>query len=188
MSAPDAALEDLVYWLKRHNQSISEVDPFRFEDLIAQFLKERFGPTQVRKVGGRKDMGIDMLVAQAGDDPLFVQVKRRSKLNRCESVATVRTMNGVLLRERSPYGMVITTSKSFSPDAIREAYAVRKNYVDGPFSRHNIELVDLPGVLAMLGESELDRAAYRNHESYVDFENWRKTMSLTLHPRFRRLR
>lgn len=188
VSAADAALEDLAFWLKRREESISDIDPFRFEDLVKAALEQKFGAGEVRKIGGRKDRGIDLILFESSADPVIVQVKRRTHLNRSESVATVRALNGVLLRSRRAKGMVITTSRSFSPDAIREVEETRRNHLDGPFSRYSIDMVGLRDFLKLLGQSKLDQKVYAEHLRTQSFEEWTGTFEHKLFHRFRGLR
>lgn len=56
--------------------------------------------------------------------PILVQVKRRADLSSAESVETVRSLHGVMLREGTPRGMVVTTAQKFSPAALRETEAL----------------------------------------------------------------
>ena len=187
VASADAALEDLAFWLTRHRESISDIDPYRFEDLVKAALAEKLGAGEVRKIGGRKDRGIDLLLYEGSGDPIVVQVKRRSHLNRAESVATVRDLNGVLLRERVPNGMIITTSKSFSPDAVREVQETRRNHLDGPFSRYRVDLVNLNEFLELLGQSKLDEKVYTRHLMTETFEEWAEKFGVERYSRFRRL-
>lgn len=173
VSAPDAALEDLVSWLKRDNQSISEIDPYRFEDLVASCLENIFGKNEVRKIGGRADRGIDILISESAGEKIIVQVKRRSNIDKAESVAVVRSLNGVLLRERIPHGMVVTTSRLFTTQARREIEDTRKNYLRGEFSRYRVDLVTFDQIMGMIEQSPLDTEVIFKHLDPHHYDAWR---------------
>lgn len=65
-------------FLSRHPHHVAHVDPFAFEALMSECLRDRFGQyAEVIKVGGRKDRGIDILVLRKNAEKILVQVKRR---------------------------------------------------------------------------------------------------------------
>lgn len=51
----------------RRGEDISDVDPFRFEDLVKEALDQHYDPGAVRKIGGRKDRWIDLLLFESTD-------------------------------------------------------------------------------------------------------------------------
>ncbi|WP_164058582.1 restriction endonuclease, partial [Serratia marcescens] len=62
-------------------------------------LKHHYPKADIRLVGGRRDLGIDIFAIAENDEPTIIQVKRRSRLLATEGVSTVRELNGVLFRE-----------------------------------------------------------------------------------------
>lgn len=75
-------------YLGRHPHKLARFDPFRFEELMADCLKDYFGEAEIIKVGGRRDGGIDLKVIRTGDVSVLVQVKRRADFARREGVHT----------------------------------------------------------------------------------------------------
>ena len=66
ISATDTSLEDLRAWLSKHPDHVYHVDPFKFEELLVQCLKSGGQYAEVRKIGGRKDRGVDILLIDTG--------------------------------------------------------------------------------------------------------------------------
>lgn len=146
ISGSDAPLLELRKWLARHPEHITNVDPIKFEELIYQCFRDQKGENEVIRVGGRKDKGIDLILVNCSDDRILVQIKRREDNNRLEGVDVVRQLNGVLLREGIPTGMVVTTARGFTRDAIAEA--TFKSY--GRFSRHRVDLLSFEHVKELI--------------------------------------
>jgi hypothetical protein len=151
IGAADAHLDELRAWLANHPDHISHVDPFKFEDIIAQSLRDRGVYAEVRKIGGRGDRGIDILLVDQEGEPILVQVKRRQS-GKIETVDSVRALNGVLLREGIPRGMIITTAGRFTKPAVNETNVHR----EGLFARYRVDLHSLDYVENLL------RTTYQN--------------------------
>jgi hypothetical protein len=170
VSDPDSCLDDLVSWIKRHNQAVTEIDPFKFEHLVRDCLRNRYPECEVRLVGGRKDRGVDIYLARSNTNPVLIQVKRRSNIDKNESVNTVRALNGVLLREGIPSGAVITTAKSFSNEALKEAQI---KYSEGsPFERYSMDLIAYDEVIEMIRQLNNDVAAFAAHMLVPSLQDW----------------
>jgi len=166
---PDVCLNDLVFWLKRKETAIKDVDPFKFERLVCECLKNIYPECEVRLVGGRKDRGIDIYVAQSNDFPILVQVKRRTDILGSESVNTVRSLNGVLLRERKPYGMVVSTKRQFSRDSYKEIEDTANN---GAMANYKVDLIAFDRLKEMIGGVKNDESIYAQHMQCESLENW----------------
>lgn len=173
VSAPDAAIEDLVSWIKRDNKAISEIDPFRFEDLLTSCLKNVYGENEVRKIGSRVDRGIDIIISENSKETIIVQVKRRSNIDKAESVAVVRSLNGVLLRKKVPRGMVITTSRLFTTHAHQEVEETRRNHRRGAFSRYRVDLLGFDQVVGLIDQSSADDMVIFKHIDPEHYDDWR---------------
>lgn len=145
IGAVDAQLDDLRAWLSKHPDHVSHVDPFRFEKLIANSLRAQGTYADVREVGGRGDRGIDILLIDHDDQSTLVQVKRRAG-GAVETVDTVRALNGVLLREGIPHGMVITTAGRFTRPAIEET----KIFKEGLYATYRVDLYNFEFVKNLL--------------------------------------
>lgn len=134
-------------FLSRNPHKLARFDPFRFESLMVECLRDYFGDGEVLKIGGRNDRGIDIKVVHAGGQTLLVQVKRRSDFSRREGVKAVRSLHGVMLRAGVPRGMVITTARDYTPEAKREVREAGEN-LEG----YSMELLSYSDVVDLLGE------------------------------------
>jgi hypothetical protein len=134
-------------YLSRNPHKLARFDPFHFEALMADCLRDYFGDGEIIKIGGRNDRGIDIKVVRAGGQKLLVQVKRRSDFSRREGVEAVRTLHGVMLREGVPRGMVITTARSYTSEAKREVKQASRN-----LQGYSMDLLSYDDVVDLLGE------------------------------------
>lgn len=145
----DVPVTDLRKWLSTHRDAIVSVDPFVFEKFVADCLRHYYPAADIRLVGGRRDLGIDIFAIAENDEPTIIQVKRRTRLSATEGVNTVRELNGVLFREGVPRGMVITSACRFSRDAWQEIdLASRNNRIWG--ARYKVELKSAEFLFEML--------------------------------------
>lgn len=119
--ALDTPLELAREFLARNPHKMARFDPFRFEDLLADCLRDVFSDANVIKVGGRKDGGIDIKAVTMGGETTLIQIKRHADFSKSEGVRAIRELQGVMLQRGIPRGMVITTAHGFSPQAQREA-------------------------------------------------------------------
>lgn len=97
------------------------LDSLVFEKLIAECLRYEYQPCEVHHVGARGgsgDGGVDIYLIK-DEVEWLIQVKRRI-VDSPEPVATIRSLNGVLLREGKQKGMVITSAPSFTRNSHRE--------------------------------------------------------------------
>lgn len=171
VSDSDVNLDDLVFWLKRNNKEITKVDPFKFEELIADCLRNLYSECEVKLVGGRKDRGIDIYIAQKNDFPILVQVKRRSQIDKSESVSTIRSLNGVLFREGTPYGAIVTTSRKFTQPVFDEIESVQAKK-NPPFERYSMKLIAHAQVTEMLTQLKNDEKSYAEHMRCKSLSEW----------------
>jgi hypothetical protein len=149
---PVSALRD--YFRRQNALDFKVLHPWAFERLVAECLKYEFGPCEVHHVGvsgGGGDGGVDIYLIKDATEWL-IQVKRRLN-EKPEPIETIRLLNGVLLREGKCRGMVVTSSKSFSRNALSETEVKTA----GPYA---IKLIDRGGVLEMFSKVpsfDLDR-------------------------------
>jgi Restriction endonuclease len=130
-----------------HNQhKIARFDPFKFEDLMADCLRDCLGDHEIIKLGGRRDKGIDIKAVRSDGQLTLVSVKRHADYSKRESVKTIRDLHGVMLRDGVPRGMVITTARDFSDDA-KDDVEVTSRRLEG----YSMELLSLRDVVALLG-------------------------------------
>jgi hypothetical protein len=133
-------------YLARNQHRLARFDPYRFEELLTECLREVFGDADIVKLGGRKDGGIDIKAVRTGGDTTLIQVKRRADFSKREGVRAVRELHGVMLRDGVPRGMVITTARDFTRQA-REEVARAGRHLE----HYSMELLPLADVMALLG-------------------------------------
>jgi hypothetical protein len=170
VSQADVPINDLRIYLSKHPHDLAHVNPFAFEQLIFECLKDRFGAdVEVIKIGGRKDRGIDILLIRNRSEKTLVQIKRRKNISLAEGVSVVRELNGVLFREQVAKGMVITTAKKFSSEARKEAKieAVEK---------HEVGLFTFGDVVNLLGVRNYANS-YAPWDTFPDYlpSEWQTT-------------
>lgn len=115
----DAPLQHLRDYLSKNPTKLFDVSPRALELLLADCLGDVFD-CEARHVGGPGDKGIDIVLIIA-DEPVIVQVKRRSTPDFVEGVRVVRELLGTLLSEEVYQGIVISTANRFSKEAVRNA-------------------------------------------------------------------
>ena len=113
---------------------------------MAECLIDVFGDGEIIKLGGRKDGGVDIKAVRSDGETTLVQVKRRADFSKKEGVITVRELHGVMLRERIPRGMIISTAHDSSPAARDEVAQTRR-----ALRHYSMELLPLADVVSLLG-------------------------------------
>jgi len=140
--------------LRRNPHKLGRFDPFRFEDLMADCLRDAYGDCEIIKLGGRQDQGIDIKAVRADGHTTLIQVKtHRPDFTRSESVRPIRELHGVMLTEGVPHGMVITTAHDYSP-AAKDLVRRTKESLDRPghtLRHYSMELLALSDVIELLG-------------------------------------
>jgi restriction system protein len=119
ISSVDIPIQHLRDYLRQHPDKLYDISPRAFELLLTDCLRDFFDCEAIH-VGGPGDKGIDIILV-VSDNPILVQVKRREKPDSVESVRVVREVLGTLLLESQYHGMIISTAKRFSREAVRAA-------------------------------------------------------------------
>ena len=129
--------DELIGYLAKHPNLLYEIDPRRFEELVAELLRAQgFQPTLTPKT---RDGGRDILAARSdalGDLLYLVECKRYAPGNKV-GVEVVRSIHGVTQAKRATKGVIVTTSW-FTKDAI--AFASPLKYGIG---LHDFEAIKL---------------------------------------------
>jgi hypothetical protein len=120
----------LADFLKRHPGSLVHTNATAFEKLVLSLLKEVSDISEVIHVGGPGDGGRDLIGVLKNGEPFLVEIKRRQKIYKAESVDTVRRLVGVMIRDGYRAGMIVSTAKKFSPDAQTFAISDDKSLAD----------------------------------------------------------
>lgn len=134
-------------YLARNPRKLANFDPYRFEELMADCLADALGDHEIIKIGGRKDRGIDIKAVRRNGETTLIEVKRRGDFSRKESVAPIRALHGVMLREGIPRGMVISTAHDFSSEARNEVTHAART---GILEHYSMELLPLADVIELL--------------------------------------
>lgn len=145
LSDSNIPLRELHLWLAKHPTDLSSINPIVFERLIADCFRDTKKYVEVIHIGGVKDQGVDIKLVISEGESILVQVKRRSNLLATESVTTVRELNGVLLRKGFASGMVVSTARKFSKEAINESASDRDS-----LHRYNVDLLNFSNIFDLL--------------------------------------
>jgi len=110
---------ELIAQLARKPALLYELEPRKFEELVARLLEKQ--GCEVTLTKKTRDGGYDILgrVRSGVADTLFLAECKRYSPNRKVGVELVRGLYGVVEAERANYGVLITTS-SFTKDARKE--------------------------------------------------------------------
>lgn len=145
---PAIPTDELLAFLNRESKWLTNVDPFKAEDLVCRLLHDAYG-WEVRHVGGRRDHGIDAYATLAGRRKAIVQIKWRQDPRKAESVSTVRELAGTLVAQGVPSGILVTTRHTLSAQAKEEAHNVERRVLLG-LGRLAIEWRTYSDILDML--------------------------------------
>jgi HJR/Mrr/RecB family endonuclease len=156
LESANPPLSELRRWLTQHPHDLAHVNPHAFEKLMAECFKDAYPSAEVLHVGKRtRDHGIDILIILHDREQILVQVKRRSDLTTNEGVEVVRSLNGVMLRQGIPKGIVVSTAKGFTAAAKDEALVSAANVAsDLFFHRYQVELMCSSDVIKLLASSQ----------------------------------
>lgn len=108
--------DNIIRLLARNPQQLYEIEPRRFEELVAELLARQ--GLRVKLTPRSKDGGKDILAfakTSLGEHLYHVECKRFAP-NRPVGVALVRQLYGVIEADRATAGMLVTTSR-FTEDA-----------------------------------------------------------------------
>jgi len=117
-TANNIPIPDLLKYLQRDSNTIKTIDPYRFEKIIQEYLKQEWKDAEVIHVGKPGDGGVDILLIISDNERWLVQCKRRSKTGYVEGVETIRKLLGAMIENDNLNGIVVTTADKFSPAAI----------------------------------------------------------------------
>lgn len=111
---PDEFSKEISQWLRRNPYLYHELNPRRFEKLVADIFKANYEDAEVMHVGKPDDGGVDVLFIDVEKRQWLIQVKRRENPNSSEPVETIRNLLGTMVLENSSYGMVVSTADHFT--------------------------------------------------------------------------
>lgn len=109
-------IQILQEYLAKKNDDIYQIHHKKMEELVASVLGEHFS-CEAHLVGKTNDGGIDLILV-VSDNPIIVQVKRRTKEGKVEPVNQIRELIGATLLHGSKECIFVTTADHFSKQAI----------------------------------------------------------------------
>lgn len=119
--------------------------PRDFEVFIAGTLAELFGCKAIH-TGKSHDGGIDIILLGTSVGEIPVQVKRRTKPTRTESVALVREFRGAMLLNGYSEGIIVSNADHFSREAERISAPEHDHLAE-----QTIRLIDCRTLIDILG-------------------------------------
>lgn len=144
--SPRGDVASLAYLSKsviENRDVIYSMDATKFEIFVGSVLKE-YHDCEVRHVGQSRDHGVD-LIAIIKDEPVLIQVKRRTRPAVTEGVETVKLLLATMFDERASSGILVTSASHFSKDARDWASSSRMRD-----SQYQMELVDVGDLLDIM--------------------------------------
>ena len=141
----DVKLKQAIDRLLQDQEIIYQLDPTYFEKLVGDILKEYYDCEMLHH-GKSHDGGIDVFLLDSNQGIIPIQVKRRTKKEKVESVTIVRELRGAMVVTNHSKGMIVTTAHHFSKEAID---------ISEPKPEHaipqKIELIDCRRLLDIMG-------------------------------------
>jgi hypothetical protein len=104
---------------------LASINPTKMEEFV-KYIFEGFYKCEVIHCGKSGDKGIDLIVINS-DNPIAVQVKRRSNINSKEQIKNVREFIGALTVNNYRHGIYVTTSNDFTKQTCNEVSSVLNN-------------------------------------------------------------
>lgn len=120
-----------------------DVQPRKLEELVGAIFASVYA-CRVEHVGRSYDGGVDLIVVDS-NNPLLVQVKRRSAPRHTEAASVVREFIGAMHLRGATRGAIVSTARAFSQLARRHAATITRTRRFEYF-----ELVDFDRLRSML--------------------------------------
>lgn len=112
ISDKEIPINTLMNELQKKKDILYNIDPYKLED-IAQVVFSSYFNCEVKHVGKTGDGGTDLIIVNS-DNPILVQVKRRSNPDHVELVKGIREFVGTMYIEGRSKGIYLSTAKRFS--------------------------------------------------------------------------
>ena len=138
-----ASLAPLAQIIARQPDRLLTMNPKQLEVFVGSILREHMA-CDVYHVGGTGDDGVDLL-AIVKDEPLVVQVKRRSRQNAVEGIDVVKLLFASGMGQGIRNGMVVSTAQRFSRAALTWTNLSTLHEL-----KFRFRLVDLQSFLSMI--------------------------------------
>ncbi|MDU1115317.1 MAG: restriction endonuclease [Clostridium butyricum] len=139
-------INTLMNELLKKQDILYDIDPYKLED-IAQIVFSSYYDCEVKHVGKTGDGGKDLIIVQS-DDPILVQIKRRTNREHVELVKGIREFVGTMYIEGANKGVYLSTAKKFSKGSQETAEQLVNNRKFDSFELINYErFCDMLGVV-----------------------------------------
>jgi restriction system protein len=142
-SPHEKPVAELIREVAQGPELLYSIQPRQLEQ-IAQYVFSAHYQCNALHVGKSHDGGVDLLLVDS-DNPILVQVKRRSSPRSSEAVSTVREFIGTMYLNSASRGIVLSTANSFSRESKRAAASIMDSRKFTTF-----ELVDYNRFVEML--------------------------------------
>lgn len=137
---PIKALND---YILKNPEKIYGIHHKKMEELTQSIFREHYS-CDVELVGKSHDGGKDLILVNS-DNPTIIQVKRRTRKDKTESVSSIRELLGATLINKAKSCIFVTTADHFSKMAVKEANIAKElKYVE------DFELIDYHRFIDMM--------------------------------------
>lgn len=136
-------IQSLREYLETKSDDIYNIHHKKMEELVVSVLSDHFS-CKAHIVGKTNDGGVDLILIES-DHPIIVQVKRREKRNKVESVSQIRELIGATLLKGGSECIFVTTADHFSKGAIQSRNKALKMGIV-----NRIELIDFKMFIDLL--------------------------------------
>jgi restriction system protein len=116
IESKDIPIKALNKYLSKNYDDIFKIHHKKLEELVGDVLSEHF-LCVAHVVGQANDGGADVILIEA-EEPIIVQVKRRTKSGKVESANLIRELIGATLLKESQQCIFVTTADHFSKQAV----------------------------------------------------------------------
>lgn len=159
-NSKDIPIKVLNEYIYKNPDKLYDIHHKKMEELTKEIFKEHYN-CEVEMVGKSHDGGKDLILVNS-DDPIIVQVKRRTKPDKVEPVSSIRDLLGATLLGESKSCIFVTTADHFSKEAIKASErAIEKNIVE------RYDLIDYHRFISMLNLNRIEEK-----------EPWRKFITI----------
>ncbi|HEV2800376.1 MAG TPA: restriction endonuclease [Pyrinomonadaceae bacterium] len=132
---PEGFAQEFARWIRADERRWHTMNTKSLEHLVADIFRSTHHPAEVFHVGQPDDGGVDVVFVESENKKWLIQVKRREKATRGESVGTLRNLVGTMVDKDSLYGIIVSTADHFT---YRAYEYMRRQREKGFF----IELID----------------------------------------------
>lgn len=128
IASNEVPIQSLRKYLVKKSDSIYNIHHAKMEELVASVLSEHYS-CEAHLVGKSNDGGVDVILVES-DNPIIVQVKRRTQKGKVEPVSQIRELIGATLLQGSRDCIFVTSADHFSKEAVSsKKLAIKKNIV-----------------------------------------------------------